>query len=157
MSAPLPSRLAPHGPRVFVDRRVECAALSRAIEDVTASGPQAAIVTGDPGIGKTWPRDVTWLAVMCIYAQVAGQLELIPTAAMLYQLLEPWEAQVAFPAFGVWGPVGLHLGSLALCSGEGAAAARHLSRAKAQAAHAGAPLWETWADNLLSRLPETAR
>jgi hypothetical protein len=102
------------------------------------------------------PRDVTWLAVMCIYAQVAAQLEVTPTAAVLYELLAPWEGQLAFPAFGVWGPVALHLGSLALCGGDAAVAVRHLFRAKEEAEHAGAPLWRAWADSLLSRLAETA-
>jgi len=56
----------------------------------------------------------------------------------------------------VWGPVALHLGSLALCGGDVAAAARHLSQAREEAAHAGAPLWQAWAESLLSQLAETA-
>jgi hypothetical protein len=102
------------------------------------------------------PRDVTWLAVMCIYAQVAAQLEVTPTAAVLYELLAPWEGQLAFPAFGVWGPVALHLGSLALCGGDVAAAVRHLSQAREEAEHAGAPLWRASAESLLNQLAETA-
>jgi hypothetical protein len=103
------------------------------------------------------PRDVTWLAVICIYAQVAAQLCLLPPAAMLYELLEPWEAQIAFPAFGMWGPVAVHLGSLALCTGDVAAARRHLTHAQEKARHAGAPLWQAWAEGLLNRLTEAAR
>ena len=103
------------------------------------------------------PRDVTWLAVMCIYAQVASRLELGPAASAVYDLLAPWEQQIAFPAFGVWGPVALHLGALALCAGERERARRHLANATDAAERAGAPLWRAWAGELASRLTEIAR
>jgi DNA-binding SARP family transcriptional activator len=103
------------------------------------------------------PRDVTWLAVMCIYAQVAVRLDLGPAAEALYERLAPWEAQIAFPAFGVWGPVALHLGALALCVGARAPARRHLARATELAERAGAPLWTTSAAELSSRLAESPR
>ena len=103
------------------------------------------------------PRDVTWLAVMCIYAQVASRLELAPAATALYDLLVPWEGQIAYPAFGVWGPVALHLGSLAMCTGDAAAARRHLGDAARAADRAGAPLWRAWAGELSGRLAEISR
>ncbi len=103
------------------------------------------------------PRDVTWLAVMCIYAQVASRLELAAAATALYELLAPWERQIAFPAFGVWGPVALHLGSLAMCTGDFDAARRHLADATDAAERAEAPLWRAWARDHSSRLPEIAR
>ncbi len=52
------------------------------------------------------PYDVTWLAVACIYAHVASELGAVEAAETLYELLAPWHRQIAFPAFGVWGPVG---------------------------------------------------
>jgi hypothetical protein len=102
-------------------------------------------------------RDVTWLAVVCIYAQVSVALLDDRAAAVLYGLLEPWSEQIVFPAFGVWGPVPLHLGSLALALGDVAAAERHLREAARAAIRAGAPIWETRALSQLGQLAETVR
>jgi tetratricopeptide (TPR) repeat protein len=88
------------------------------------------------------PYDVTWLAVACIYAHVSCTLENRPAASALYPMLEPFSEQIAFPAFGVWGPVALYLGSLALVLGDVDAAERHLAEAARAAIRAGAPIWE---------------
>jgi hypothetical protein len=90
--------------------------------------------------------------VACIYAQVASKLEELPAARTLYEMLAPWGCQVAFPAFGVWGPVGLYLGSLAVALGELDTAARHLTEAARVATRAGAPIWKTRAAAELTRL-----
>ncbi len=50
---PLPSRLAPYGPSIFVGREFERDVLSRALTGTTVSGRRAAFVTGEAGIGKT--------------------------------------------------------------------------------------------------------
>ena len=103
------------------------------------------------------PYDVAWLTVACIYAYVAAGLEDSAAAAVLYRVLEPFGEQVAFPAFGVWGPVGLYLGPLALMLGDPAAAEHHLQQAARIAIRAGAPIWETRAVNRLEELAEPAR
>jgi DNA-binding SARP family transcriptional activator len=100
------------------------------------------------------PHDVTWLAVACILAQVSSRLEDGSSAAALYRILERWSGQIAYPAFGVWGPVALYLGSLALVLGEAEAAASHLSDATQTAIRAGAPLWEQRAARELERLAQ---
>jgi DNA-binding SARP family transcriptional activator len=102
------------------------------------------------------PQDVTWLAVACIYAQVSSRLGCRSAARTLYGLLEPWAEQIAFPAFGVWGPVQLYLGSLALALEDVEGAERHLAKAARAAARAGAPLWEVRAASLQTRLAEIA-
>ena len=53
LAIPLPSRLRPYGPPVFVDRRSEREAVARALARAASFGRQAAFVTGEPGIGKT--------------------------------------------------------------------------------------------------------
>ena len=103
------------------------------------------------------PHDITWLTVACIYAHVAAGLEDPAAAAVLYRALEPFSEQVAFPAFGVWGPVGLYLGSLALVLGDPAGAEHHLQQAARIAIRAGAPIWEARAVNRLGQLAEPAR
>ncbi|HEY2437852.1 MAG TPA: tetratricopeptide repeat protein, partial [Solirubrobacteraceae bacterium] len=103
------------------------------------------------------PYDVTWLAVICIYAHVSSRLENAEAAAALYLVAEPWSEQIVFPAFGVWGPVSLYLGSLALVLGDRQAAERHLLQAARAAALAGAPLWEAHAADQLGRLAEKVR
>jgi DNA-binding SARP family transcriptional activator len=100
------------------------------------------------------PHDVTSLAVTCILAQVSSRLHHVSAAAALYRILQPWNGQIAFPAFGVWGPVALHLGSLALVLGDCEAAASHLSDATQAAIAAGAPLWEQRAADESARLAE---
>ena len=55
----------------------------------------------------------------------------VDAAKTLYGLLEPWAEQIAFPAFGVWGPVSLYLGSLARVLGDRDDAERHLSSSAA--------------------------
>ncbi len=98
------------------------------------------------------PYDVTWLAVICIYAHVSSRLENAEAAAALYRVAEPWSEQIVFPAFGVWGPVSLYLGSLALVLGNREAAERHLLQAARAAVLAGAPLWEAHAVDQLGQL-----
>jgi DNA-binding SARP family transcriptional activator len=53
VTAPLPSRLQPQGPSVYVNRHAEREALVRALKESATSGRRAAFVTGEPGIGKT--------------------------------------------------------------------------------------------------------
>jgi hypothetical protein len=103
------------------------------------------------------PYDVTWLSVVCICALISIGLGELAAAADLYELLEPWSDQIAFPAFGVWGPVSLYLGSLALALGDGDAAERHLLEAARAAIRAGAPIWEAHAASQLEQLVEPAR
>jgi tetratricopeptide (TPR) repeat protein len=95
------------------------------------------------------PYDVTWLAVACIYAQVSCELGNVRGARALYRMLEPWSSQIAFPAFGVWGPVSLHLGSLALTLGDRGSARQHLNQAARAAIRAGAQNWEARANTKL--------
>ncbi len=103
------------------------------------------------------PYDVTWLAVACIYAHVASELGAIEAAETLYGLLAPWHAQIAFPAFGVWGPVALYLGSLAGTIGEVRSAERHLSDAAQLAERIGAPIWAVRARRRLEQLHASGR
>ena len=67
-------------------------------------------------------------------------------------MAEPWSEQIAFPAFGVWGPVSLYLGLLALVFGDREAAQRHLLEARRAAIVAGAPIWEGHATRQLEKL-----
>ena len=93
----------------------------------------------------------------CPCAHVAAGLEHVAAATALYPMLAPWSEQIAFPAFGVWGPVGLYLGSLARVLGDLGAAERHLTEAALAATRAGGPIWEASAADQLARLAETAR
>ena len=103
------------------------------------------------------PHDIAWLTAACIYAHVAASLEDPAAAAVLYRALEPFAEQIAFPAFGVWGPVALYLGSLALVLGDAAGAEHHLQQAARIAIRAGAPIWEARAVNRLGQPAGPAR
>jgi hypothetical protein len=67
-------------------------------------------------------------------------------------MLEPWSEQIAFPAFGVWGPVDLYLGALASALGDRTVAERHLLEAARTAIRAGAPIWEARASRQFEQL-----
>ena len=103
------------------------------------------------------PHDVTWLTVAAIYAHVSIALGEGAAAATLYGTLEPWSEQIAFPAFGVWGPVSLYLGSLALAMGDQESAERQLSEAIRVAAQMTAPHWEARARRHLAQLSHVTR
>jgi hypothetical protein len=103
------------------------------------------------------PYDVTWLAVLCIYAHVCAELDEVATAGRLYDRLAPWHELIAFPAFGVWGPVDLYLGALARTTGSLDVAEQHLLAAAQAAGRAGAPLWQQRTTRQLARLPASAR
>ena len=101
------------------------------------------------------PYDVTWLAVACIYAHVSCELGNVRAARVLYRMLEPWSSQIAFPAFGVWGPVSLYLGSLALALGDRASARQHINQAARAAIQAGARNWEARANAILDQIDDS--
>ncbi|HEY2440518.1 MAG TPA: BTAD domain-containing putative transcriptional regulator [Solirubrobacteraceae bacterium] len=103
------------------------------------------------------PHDVTWLSVICIYALLASRLRDEAAVQTLYGLLERWRDQIAFPAFGVWGPVSLYLGSLALTMGDHASAEHQLSEAASVAARMTAPHWEARARSQLAQLTSVNR
>ena len=103
------------------------------------------------------PHDVAWLTVICIYSLVACRVGAADAAPTLYGLLEPWSNQIAFPAFGVWGPVSLYAGALAQLMGDDASAERWFSEAARIAAGASAPLWEAHANRYLTQLTRAAR
>jgi hypothetical protein len=103
------------------------------------------------------PHDVTWLSVLCIYALLASRLRDEAAVQALYGLLEPWRDQIAFPAFGVWGPVSLYLGPLALAMGDHASAEHQLSEAVRVAARMTAPHWEARARRHLAQLTPVSR
>jgi hypothetical protein len=103
------------------------------------------------------PYDVTWLSVICIYALLASRLRDEAAVQTLYGLLQQWCDQIAFPAFGVWGPVSLYLGSLALAVGDHASAEHQLSVAARVAARMRAPHWEARAHRHLAQLTHVAR
>jgi hypothetical protein len=85
--------------------------------------------------------DVTWLSVACIFAHVSAQLSHAEACASLYERLTPWRGLVAYPGFGVWGPVSHYLGALALALGDLESAERHLTDAADCAERMGAPVW----------------
>jgi hypothetical protein len=103
------------------------------------------------------PYDVAWLAVLCIYAQVSAALDEVLPAQRLYELLSPWREQIAFPAFGVWGPVELYLGSLARTMAENDLAQQHFLAASQAARRAEAPRWQERAARELAGLPAGAK
>ena len=85
--------------------------------------------------------DVTWLTVASIFAHVSAQLSHASACASLYELLMPWRDLVAYPGFGVWGPVSHYLGALALARGDLSAAERHLAAAADRSQSMAAPIW----------------
>ncbi|MFL5830437.1 MAG: BTAD domain-containing putative transcriptional regulator [Solirubrobacteraceae bacterium] len=131
------------------------ATLALALSEESRLAEAATVVEPAASSGfRDLPYDVTWLAVVCIYAHVCSTLGDQDGARTLYGLLEPWHHQIAFPAFGVWGPVTFYLGRLAAAMGEVGLAASHLAEASRAASRAGAPLWQVRVAHHLTRLPD---
>lgn len=84
--------------------------------------------------------DVVWLAAHVQYAHVAADVRHHGAASLLYERLRPWPGRVAWTG-GVWGPVDLALGRLALTLGHFDEAQGHLAAARADAERWGAPIW----------------
>jgi hypothetical protein len=134
------------------------ATLALALVEGSQADEAKEILDGEVASGfRELPYDVTWLAVVCIYARVSIQLADVDASRMLYRLLAPWHGQIVFPAFGVWGPAELYLGMLARVIGEAELAEGHLQRAAGAADRAAAPLWKARAEAELNRLAESRR
>src|SRR5262249_13411006 len=74
-------------------------------------------------------------------ARAAANVGHQAAAAVVYELLEPWESQVVWTGSSVQGPVALGLAQLAVVLGRTDAALRHLARADELAASWDAPPW----------------
>ena len=86
-------------------------------------------------------HDATWLAVACIFAEVATRVPDARSAAVLRRLLEPCGGMIAVPGWGPWGPVDRYLGMLARIAGDLDGASHHIRRAEETASRVNAPLW----------------
>ncbi|MFC9426023.1 BTAD domain-containing putative transcriptional regulator [Streptomyces sp. NPDC056987] len=97
------------------------------------------------------PRDLLLEARLCLVARAAVAVGDRPVMAATYERLLPAEGELAGAGSGLLclGPVGRHLGDLALALGERGRAADHYRRALEVARRAGAPHWATAARTAL--------
>lgn len=113
----------------------------RRYEDAAAS----LLCDARDGFG-TLAYDLTWLSVVCAYAQVAARLTAAGTphpeiSEQLRDLLTPWQAQIAYTGAGAWGLVACYLGQALLATGDAQGAARVLEGAVSRAERLPAPVW----------------
>ena len=88
------------------------------------------------------PFDQEWLYGLSLLAEAAALLGDAGHAAVLYRLLDPWEAfNVADVAEGMRGSVARYLGLLAATTGRWDGAERHFEDALAMNASMGAHAW----------------
>jgi hypothetical protein len=80
------------------------------------------------------PEHQAWGAIVWALSLVAARLHDLPRAAVLYDLLHPYEGQLVFPGLVVFGSVDATLGVLAAVLGRTDDAAAHFDRAEALAA-----------------------
>ncbi|HXW35519.1 MAG TPA: AAA family ATPase, partial [Acidimicrobiales bacterium] len=66
-----------------------------------------------PGGFASVPKDISWLATLTVYADLAAELEVVEHAESLFRLLAPFAEQIAYPGAVVLDPVSLSLGRLA--------------------------------------------
>jgi hypothetical protein len=105
--------------------------------------PEAAAIMA-PEAGSNFAhlaQDVTWLAVACIFANVCTRLRDTVAARRLYGLLRPFSELIAYPYFGIWGPVEHYLVGLALTLDTLDDAGRHLRSAAEINERLGARAW----------------
>ncbi len=87
------------------------------------------------------PYDVTWLAVVCIYADGVTRLSNHTAARVLLGLLEPWDALISYPGFGVGASAAHWLAELALSVDELDLAERYHAKAIQLHDRLGGPVW----------------
>jgi DNA-binding SARP family transcriptional activator len=121
-----------------------------ALDELTADGVAAL------------PFDQEWLFGMALLAETCVYLGDVETAAVLYELLVPWnELNAVDPAEGFMGAVSRYLGQLAALLDRGDEAARHFEEAIAMNERMGARPWlaytqQDYARLLAGRDPERA-
>ena len=103
-----------------------------------------------------FPYDITWLVSMVMLADVYADLRQREAAEILYELLLPWESQVASLGPSALGPVALHLGMLAGALEDHDLAAVHFIAALEMSENLDAPYWTAcaqieWAQMLRRR------
>jgi eukaryotic-like serine/threonine-protein kinase len=100
-----------------------------------------------------FPKDNEWLFALTLLAEAAVALEDRDRAAVLYELLTPYEGLVGLAASEVSvGPVARPLGILAGLLGERDAAARHLTTAIDRSQRMGARPWVAHAEHAYAAL-----
>jgi hypothetical protein len=110
-----------------------CAAVGR--EDTA----RAILAEGRAGGFTGIPRDMFWMTSVIGYAVLAVELADADAAALLFPVVEPFAAEVAFNGGSSQGPVAAYLGKLASLLGWHDVADRHLRAALATAVAFG---WE---------------
>ena len=101
----------------------------QALESMTASGFAGC------------PVDVSWLAVMAMWAETAAALGDIRSAVVLRDALKPYRDRLAFMATVTMGTVAFHLGLLAMTAGDFDTAASDFAAAEVIDERIGAPTW----------------
>ena len=92
------------------------------------------------------PNDMVWRAVMCGWAETAARVADQSAARLLISKLEPWQAMIPYPGFGVRASVSHWLAELALTLDELELAARYHTEAARIHKQLGAPIWIAHSD-----------
>ena len=87
------------------------------------------------------PKDVTRMPALAIWADVCARVGDTPTAELLYELLAPWHAHIAFTGVGSWSNVSHVLGRLAARLELHDVAIEHLGEAIECYQRISAPVW----------------
>jgi tetratricopeptide (TPR) repeat protein len=99
------------------------------------------------------PFDQEWLFGMALLAETCVRLGDAEAAAVLHELLVPWnELNAVDPAEGFMGSVSRYLGQLAALMGRGGEAARHFDAAIAMNERMGARPWLAYTQQDYARL-----
>ena len=112
-------------------------------------------ILADRGL-QSIPEDNTWAMSVAMASSVCGRLEDVGRAAVLYELMAPYERLVVGQSLGWYGAFAHYLGVLSTTLGHYEDAERHFGDAARTHDRVGAPGWEArtrleWARMLLVR------
>jgi class 3 adenylate cyclase len=87
------------------------------------------------------PLDIAWGSGVGSYSIASARAEHVESAAALYEMMAPYEGQVAYTGANAWLTIDHHLGALARVLDRPDAAVRHLRVAATLAERMRAPVW----------------
>jgi tetratricopeptide (TPR) repeat protein len=106
------------------------AALARLYCDLGRDAEAVDLIQEDIADGfAQFPQDPTWLSGMATLCELCTHLGRSDGAALLYERLSPWHAQVSTVMVTTQGPVAFHLGTLSKLLGRRDQAMGHFSEA----------------------------
>ena len=116
--------------------------LARSYCDLGRDEEATAVIDDDISNGfRQFRYDAAWISSMTTLSEICVHLDRVDGAALLYDWLRPWDAQVSISNVTSQGPVAFHAGCLATLLGRFDRADSHFAQALGVGQKLDAPYW----------------